>query len=123
MNSNGKIAIRGNLRKFIRTAVLYSGVILFADFIAFGIDSLLFGRNLFHYFTLFTLAEAGLLFLAGGAVDVSGSVSYHNILHASKPGPAWSTDHHRKTASRAIPLVLAALFLLVASFLLAYPLN
>jgi hypothetical protein len=94
------------------------------DTAAIGLDSLLLGRNMLHYFTLFTLVEAGIFFLLGGALDVSGSVTY-NVLkhHGSKTEPDWNVDHHRKSQIKAAPYVVTGLFLLIASFLLAYPLN
>lgn len=97
---------------------------LSANAIALSIDSLLLGHNLFRYFTLFALGEAGIFFLMGGALDVSGSVSYHVLKeHGSKTGLSWNTERHKRSQARAAPLVGTGLLLLAASFLLAYPLN
>lgn len=112
------------LANILRTGALYSGIILFSDAIGLGFDSIVLGRNLFHYFTLFTLAQAALLFLMGGAIDVGGSLSFSKVkAHVSKTESAWSVEGHQKAQSRAAPLIMAGIILFVFSFALAYPLN
>ncbi len=107
-----------------RKGGVYSGLILLLDGAALGIDSLILSRNMFHFFTLMMLMESSLLFLIGGAMDVGGSVSFQKLMnHVSKTESDWSTKGHRNAQSRAAPIVLAGVILLVLSFALAYPLN
>ncbi len=118
MNLLSRVAMIG------RKGAVYSGLILLLDGAALGTGSLILLRNMFHFFTLMTLMESALLFLIGGAIDVGGSVSFHKLTnHVSKPERGWSTEGHRNAQSRAAPIVLAGVILLVLSFALAYPLN
>lgn len=124
MKNDQEITRLEKLRRILKPALFYTLFVLSANAIALTIDSLLLGHNMLHYFTLFTLGEAGILFLMGGALDVSGSVSYHVLKeHGSKAGPSWNAEHHRRSQTRAAPLVATGLLLLATSFLLAYPLN
>lgn len=103
---------------------MYSGLILISDALALALDSLILGRNMFHYFTLVTLGEAALLFIVGGALDVGGSLSFTKVMgHMSKTNTTWNAEGHRKTQSKVVPIILAGILLLVLSFALAYPLN
>ena len=103
---------------------LYSGMILFSDAVGLGVDSILLGRNMFHYFTLFTLAQAALLFLAAGALDVTASLSFSKVRgRVTKTEKAWSVEGQRKAQSRAAPFIVTGIILFVLSFALAYPLN
>ena len=108
----------------IKRGGLYTGVVLLSDAIALGMESVLLGKNMFHYFTLFTLLEAAMLFLVGGGLDIGGSLSFRRVMdHVSKKESTWSVEGHRRTQSRALPLILSGIILLVLSFALAYPLN
>ena len=107
-----------------KRGAIYATLIVLADFIALGLDSFLLSRNMLRYLTLFTLGQAGLLFFVGGAMDISGSVSFSRAIdRLTKSEHDWSIESHRKTQSRAAPLIMTGLFLSVLSFLLAYPLN
>ncbi len=108
----------------MRKAFVYTALIVFADTLGLGADSTLLGKSLFHYFTMLTLAQAAILFVLGGAFDVTGSLSFANIVdHLTKTHSPWSTETHRKAQSKAVPFVVAGIFLLALSFALAYPLN
>jgi len=108
----------------VKKGLLYSGIILFSDAVGLGLDSLILGRNMFHYYTLFTLAQAALLFLVGGAMDVTGSLSFSRFRDRAKTSEKhWSVDAHRKAQSRAAPFIVTGVILLVLSFALAYPLS
>jgi hypothetical protein len=116
--------IIGTAKVAAKKGGLYAGVLLLSDAIALGIDSVLLGKNLFHYFTLFTLVEAAILFLVGGAMEFGGSLSFRRVMdYVSKTESAWSIEGHQKAQSRALPLIVAGIILLVLSFALAYPLN
>ncbi len=107
-----------------RKGAIYSALFLLGDMGALGIDSVILGRNMFHFFTLMTLMESALLFLMGGALDVGGSLSFHKMMgHVSKSEKKWNADSHKIAQSRAVPIVLAGVVLFVLSFALAYPLN
>jgi hypothetical protein len=108
----------------VKRGALYSAVLLFSNAVGLALDSLIVGRNMIHYYTLFTLAEAALLFLVGGAMDVRGSLSFSRVRdHVTKSEKAWSADAHRKAQSKAAPFIVGGLILLALSFALAYPLN
>ena len=114
----------GTVRFALKRGGLYAGVALFCDAIALSIDTVLLNKNMFHYFTLFTLTEAALLFLAGGALDIGGSLSFRRVMdHVAKKESSWTLDGHRKAQSRALPLIMTGVILLLLSFALAYPLN
>ncbi len=103
---------------------LYAFLVLLLDAVALGLDSLILGRNAFHFFTLITLGESALFFLIGGAVDVGGSISFHKVMnHVSKRETYWSTENHRNAQSRAGTVIFAGVILFALSFALAYPLN
>ena len=107
-----------------RKGAAYSALFLLGDLVALGLDSLILGRNMFHFFTLLTLIEAALLFVIGGALDVGGSLSFHKMMHhVSKTEGEWSAEGHKSALSRAAPIILAGFILFVLSFALAYPLN
>jgi hypothetical protein len=79
-----------------RKGAAYSALFLFGDMVALGIDSLILGRNMFHFFTLTTLMEAALLFIMGGALDVGGSLSFHKMMnHVSKTEGEWNAAEHK----------------------------
>jgi hypothetical protein len=108
----------------VKKGGLYAGIMLLSDTIGSAVGSIILWRNMFHYFTLFTLVEAAVFFLIGGAVDIGGSLSFRRIMdHVSKKEGAWSTEAHRQAQSRAFPFVVTGIILLVLSFILAYPLN
>lgn len=103
---------------------LFTAVVLLSDAIALGIDSVVLGKNMFHYFTLFTLLEAAMLFLAGGGLDIGSSLSFRSVTdHVSKKESTWSVEGHRRTQYRTLALILSGIILLVLSFALAYPLD
>jgi hypothetical protein len=86
--------------------------------------SALFWQNLFHYYTLLTLLQAALLFLIGGAKDLSGSLAFTRIFNGvNQTKKVWTLDGHRQAQERAAPYVVTGLMLLVLSFILAYPLS
>lgn len=115
---------RQSILNISKRGAVYAALIILADFIALGLDSLLLSRNMFRYLTLFTLGQAGLLFFAGGAMDIAGSVSFSRAIdRLTKSEHEWNIENHRKTQSRAAPFIMTGLFLSVVSFLLAYPLN
>lgn len=116
--------ISWDIANITRKAALYSGLILISDAVGLGMDSLILGRNMFHYFTLLTLVEAALLFLIGGALDVGGSLSFTKVMnYVGKTNTIWSADGHRRAQSKAAPIIVAGIFFLALSFALAYPLN
>ena len=115
---------RRSLVRLLETAALYSGIILISDTIGLGLDSVFLGKNMFRLFTLFTLGEAALMFLVGGAIDVRGSVSFSKVRnHVTKTAKGWDIEGHRKAQSKAAPLILTGIILLLLSFALAYPLR
>jgi len=117
-------SLRLSTQQILKKALYYAGLILLADFAAFSLIALLLGRRVFHNFTLFTLSEAGLLFLIGGAVDIAGSSSFAIVMKKKKDGgEPRNIDEHKGAQSKAATFVVAGLFLLLVSFLLAYPLN
>jgi len=84
----------------------------------------LFWKNLLHYYTLLTLLQAALLFLIGGAQDLSGSLAFTRILgRISQTEKAWTLDGHRQAQEKAAPYVVTGIVLLCLSFVLAYPLG
>ncbi len=108
----------------LRSGALYSGIILFSDAVGLGLDSMFLGRNMFRYFTLFTLIEAALLFLMGGAIDVGGSLSFSKVRDkVTKAEKVWSAEGHRRAQSRAAPFIVTGIILFLISFALAYPLG
>ncbi len=108
----------------VRQGTVYAGIILFSDAAGLAADSLLLGRNMFHYFTLLTLAEAALLFLLAGVLDIGGSLSFSKLRdHMAKTEKGWSMQEHRRAQSRAAPLIVTGVILFVLSFVLAYPLD
>jgi hypothetical protein len=113
-----------SLADFLKHGSFYACFLVGCDAAALGTDSVIFSRNLFHYFTLFTLAEAALLFLMGGGWDISGSLSFSRIMdHVAKREHAWSVERHRRAQSTATAFIVAGVILLLLSFALAYPLN
>ena len=108
----------------MRNAFIYTALILFADTLGLMADTIFLGRNMFQYLTLFTLAEAAFMFLLGGAFDVAASLSFTRIMdRLAKHNTTWSIDKHRKAQSKAAPIIVSGVFLLVLSFALAYPLK
>jgi hypothetical protein len=100
------------------------GLLLFADIVGFGLASMALGRNIFHYFTLILLVEAGLLFLIGGAMDFTGSLAYRRLAdHASGAEKPWSFGHYTQKQESTLAYVLAGVILMGVSLALAYPLN
>lgn len=108
----------------LRHGSLYAGILLGCNAAALAIDSIVIGRNMFHYFTLFTLAEAALLFLVGGGLDIGGSLSFSRVMdYVSKREGSWTTGGHERAQSRAATFIVAGIILFLLSFALAYPLN
>jgi len=79
----------------VKQGLLYSGIILFSDAVGLGLDSLILGRNMFHYYTLFTLAQAALLFLVGGAVDEEKPEA-SGTDHRYRPEPRLHTAYYSR---------------------------
>jgi hypothetical protein len=114
----------GIILKVLRRSATYVVLLLFADTIGIGLLSIALDRNLFHYFTLLLLIEAGSLFLTGGAVDFTGSLAYRRIAdRASRAEKSWSFEHYTQKQQSTAVYVLAGAVLLALSFLFAYPLN
>lgn len=108
----------------LKRSAVYVCLILFADTVGIAVPSIVLSRNLFHYFTLVVLVQAGLLFVIGGAVDFSGSLAYRRIAdHATKTEKGWSFGHYKQKQARIAAYVVAGIVLVVISFALAYPLN
>lgn len=115
---------RQSILNLAKRGALYTALILLSDSVALALDSVLLSRNMFHYFTLFTLAQAGLLFFFGGAVDIAGSLSVTKVKdRVTKSEHDWSEESHRKAQSRAAPFIMTGVFLSIFSFVLAYPFN
>jgi hypothetical protein len=119
--------LTGILRRLmdsLRHGSLYASFLLGCNAAALAIDSIVIGRNMFHYFTLFTLAEAALLFLVGGGLDIGGSLSFSRVMdYVSKREGSWTTEGHERAQSRAAAFISAGIILFLLSFALAYPLN
>lgn len=112
------------LKPIVTKGAVYTAIILGGDTIGLLIASLLFLKNMFHFFTLLTLLQAALLFLIGGALDMGGSLSFHKLMgRVSKTESDWNAVGHRKAQVKAAPIILAGVILFVLSFALAYPLN
>ena len=113
-----------NITSVLRKSAAYVLLLLFADIIGIALLSILLYRNLFHYFTLVLLGEAGLLFLMGGAADFSGSLTFRRLMDRARgTQKSWSFTHYRQKQMSIAAFVVAAIVLLVLSFALAYPLN
>jgi hypothetical protein len=108
----------------LKKSAFLTCAITFADAVGVAAASVLLWQNLFHYYTLLTLVEAALLFLIGGAKDLSESLAFTRILdRINQTNKAWTLDEHRQAQERAAPYVVTGIILLVLSFILAYPLN
>lgn len=108
----------------IKKSGLYTCLLLFADTIAIGIQSIVLSRNMSHYFTLLTMFEAALLFLIGGAIDVTGSITYRRIAdRLNKTEENRKFNNYDQKQIRAIPYIATGIILLALSFVLAYPIN
>jgi hypothetical protein len=108
----------------LRRSALLVCAITFADVVGLGIASILFWLNLFHYYTLLTLLQAGVLFLIGCARDLGGSLAFARIFgRISQTEKAWTFDEHREAQEKAAPYIVAGIVLLCLSFVLAYPLG
>jgi hypothetical protein len=108
----------------MRKSALLACAIAFADAVGIAAASILLWQNLFHYYTLLTLLQAALLFLYGGARDLSASLAFtrisNRINQTKKP---WTFDAHRQAQEKAAPYVLTGIILLGLSFILANPLK
>jgi len=99
-------------------------MIVFADAVGLGMPSIILHRNLFHYYTAVTLIETGLLFLLGGLMDISSSISFRLTTdRVSKVKKGWDVKEHKQTQLTAASYIIAGLLLLAISLILAYPLN
>jgi len=108
----------------LRRSALIVCMITFADVIGLGFISIFFWRNVFHYYTLLTLLESALLFLIGGAQDLSGSLAFTRIFNRiSRTDKEWTFNEGRRAQEKAAPLILAGVMLFCLSFILAYPLG
>ncbi len=108
----------------LKRSALLTCAITFADAAGTAAASILFLQNFFHYYTLLTLLQAALLFLIGGAKDLSGSLAFTRIFNdIDKTKKAWMFDGHRQAQERAAPYVVTGTILLVLSFVLAYSLS
>jgi hypothetical protein len=102
--------------------MLLVGVIICGDTVGMTMLSIALRRNLFHYYTLLTLAQAGLLFLIAGALDLGKSLAFNRMIsRASREN--WTSDNHKHAQQIAVPYIIAALVLIALSFVLAYPLD
>lgn len=115
MNGDSKRQSRTLL--FLWKCARYVCIILLADAVVIAATSILLGRNLFHYFTLLTFLEAGMLFLAGGAVEW-GHIWFTRIRKEKQ-----SFDQHEKTKLRAALYIAIGIMLFLISYILSYPLN
>jgi len=112
------------IRPILRKSAIYVLSLLVADLIGVALPSIVLYRNLFHYFTLVLLIEAGLLFLVGGAADFTGSLAYRRIMdHGKSTETHWSFTHYTQKQVSVAAFVVAGGILLLLSFVLAYPLN
>jgi hypothetical protein len=108
----------------LKRSALLTCAITFVDAAGIAAASILLLQNLFHYYTLLTLLQAALLFLIGGAKDLSGSLAFTRIFNGINPTKkAWTIDGHRQAQETAAPYVVTGIILLVLSFILAYPLG
>jgi hypothetical protein len=129
MGTSSPIApIASNRRRkvltILRKSTGYVLLLLLADLIGVALPSIVLYRNLFHYFTLVVLIEAGLLFLIGGAADFGGSLTYRRLAdHGRGSGKKWSFTNYTQKQESVAAYVVAAVILLLVSFVLAYPLN
>lgn len=99
-------------------------MILFGDAVGLAIPSIILYRNMFHYYTALTLVESAVLFVVGGLMDISGSISFKStISHISKTGKAWDVKEHKQAQQKASPYIVTGILLFAISFILAYPLN
>ncbi len=93
-------------RRALGKAAVYTALVLLADTLVIGAASLVLSRNVASYFTLLMLLEAGVLLFTGGFRKPTIVI----------PGLA-------PTSQREWSLIMTGLFVLVLSFLLAYPLE
>ncbi|MGA2627875.1 MAG: hypothetical protein ABSF63_12570 [Candidatus Bathyarchaeia archaeon] len=108
----------------LKRSALLTCAITFADAAGTAAASILFLQNFFHYYTLLTLLQAALLFLIGGAKDLSESLAFTRIFNGiNQPKKAWTIDGHRQAQEKAAPYVVTGIILLFLSFILAYPLG
>ena len=106
-----------------KSAILTCAITL-ADAVGIAAASILLWQNLFHYYTLLTLLQAALLFLIGGAKDLSGSLAFTRIFNdINQTKKSWMFDGHRQAQERAAPYVVTGTILLALSFILAYSLR
>jgi len=108
----------------LRKSTLLTCVIMFADAVGVAVGSIVLKLYLFHYYTLIMFAQAGLLFLVGGALDVSGSLGFARItdrINGTKK--SWSISEHNQAQQIAAPYIVTGILLLVLSFILAYLLK
>jgi hypothetical protein len=115
---NGDSRPQSRILMFLWKCARYVCVILLADAAVIAATSILLGRNLLHYFTLLTLSEAGMLFLAGGAVEWG-----HTWFTRIKKEKRQSFDQHEKTKLRVATYIAVGTALFLVSYLLSYPLN
>ncbi len=110
--------------EILEKSAFYVLLSLVADTIGIALPSIALYRNLFHYFTLVVLIEAGSLFLIGGTADFTGSLAYRRIMdRASGSEKSWSLTHYMQKQVSVAAYVVAGVILLLLSFVLAYPLN
>jgi len=115
---------RKNVLPILKKSAVLTCAIVFADAVGVMATSISLWRNLAHYFTLLSLLEAALLFLIAGAKDLAESLAFTKVTNGtSRAKRTWTFDGHRQAQERAAPYVLAGIFLLVLSFILAYPLG
>jgi hypothetical protein len=97
---------------------------MFGDAIGLAIPSIILYRSMFHYYTALTLIESAVLFVVGGLMDVSGSISFKRTIgHLSKIEKDWDAKEHKQTQQKAAPYIVTGILLFAISFILAYPLN
>ena len=108
----------------LRKSALLAFVIMFADAVGVAVGSIVLKLNLFHYYTLIMLVQAGLLFLVGAVLDVGGSLGFARIAdRVSGTKKNWTFNEHEQAQQRAAPYIVTGILLLVVSVILAYPLN
>ena len=108
----------------LRKSITLACVIMFADATGVAVGSNVLRLNLVPYYTLIMFVEAGLLFLVGGALDVSGSLGFARITdRITGTKKSWTVSEHNQAQQRAAPYIVAGILLLVLSVILAYPLK
>ncbi|MGA8857742.1 MAG: hypothetical protein WB643_11330 [Candidatus Bathyarchaeia archaeon] len=107
----------------LRKSILLACVIMFADAVGVTVGSIMLKLNLFHYYALIMLGQAGLLFLVGGGLDVGRSLGFARIAHRVNRTKSWTFSEHKQAQQRAAPYIVTGILLLALSFILAYPLN